>query len=215
MTPATTIRRMRSESEAILRTLESNDIWCPAFDTLHQLAARREDLTRCHHEELVDSLKSLCDEGESYVDMDTRISRRVLRCRTARCRRAGTSTAVDAAAMSEEGGRAFSLVRPPGHHARIDQAIVGFCLFNNVAIAARYAQAKYGVEKVLIMDWDVHHGNGTQEIFWSDPSVFYFSTHQFPFYPGTGSSSERGGGKGEGFTLNLPLREGNLGARAS
>src|SRR5215475_13705900 len=85
---------------------------------------------------------------------------------------------------------------------------MGFCLFNNAAIGARYAQAKYGVERVLIIDWDVHHGNGTQEIFWNDPTVFYFSTHQYPFYPGTGSSGERGEGKGEGFTLNIPLREG-------
>jgi acetoin utilization deacetylase AcuC-like enzyme len=82
---------------------------------------------------------------------------------------------------------------------------MGFCLFNNAAIAARYAQAQYGVERVLIIDWDVHHGNGTQDIFWTDPTVFYFSTHQYPFYPGTGARDERGGGKGEGFTLNVPL----------
>src|SRR5262249_5851399 len=97
-----------------------------------------------------------------------------------------------------------ALIRPPGHHATITTAM-GFCLFNNAAIAARYAQAKYGVERVLIIDWDVHHGNGTQEIFWTDPSVFYFSTHQYPYYPGTGSAGERGAHKGEGFTLNVPL----------
>jgi acetoin utilization deacetylase AcuC-like enzyme len=88
---------------------------------------------------------------------------------------------------------------------------MGFCLFNNAAIGARYAQARYGVETVLIIDWDVHHGNGTQEIFWTDPSVFYFSTHQYPFYPGTGAANERGAGKGEGFTLNVPLPSGTSG----
>jgi acetoin utilization deacetylase AcuC-like enzyme len=85
---------------------------------------------------------------------------------------------------------------------------MGFCLFNNAAIGARYAQTHYGVDRVLIIDWDVHHGNGTQEIFWNDPTVFYFSTHQYPYYPGTGSSGERGGGKGEGYTLNIPLPAG-------
>jgi acetoin utilization deacetylase AcuC-like enzyme len=85
---------------------------------------------------------------------------------------------------------------------------MGFCLFNNAAIGARYAQSRYGVERVLIIDWDVHHGNGTQEIFWTDPSVFYFSTHQYPYYPGTGSADERGTGKAEGTTLNIPLPMG-------
>jgi len=85
---------------------------------------------------------------------------------------------------------------------------MGFCLFNNAAIAARYAQVHYGADRVLIIDWDVHHGNGTQEIFYRDPSVFYFSTHQYPYYPGTGSPGERGLDKGEGTTLNIPLSEG-------
>jgi acetoin utilization deacetylase AcuC-like enzyme len=88
--------------------------------------------------------------------------------------------------MATAGGRAFALVRPPGHHATPERSM-GFCLFNNAAVAARYAQTKYGAERVLIVDWDVHHGNGTQDIFWEDDTVFFFSTHQFPFYPGTGS----------------------------
>ena len=102
---------------------------------------------------------------------------------------------------------AFCVVRPPGHHARPDQGM-GFCVFNSVAIAARYAQRKHRVARVLIADWDVHHGNGTQDIFYSDGSVIFFSTHQHPWYPGTGMADERGQGKGEGCILNRPLPAG-------
>jgi acetoin utilization deacetylase AcuC-like enzyme len=99
---------------------------------------------------------------------------------------------------------AFAFTRPPGHHAFRDKGM-GFCIFNNVAIAAKYLQNKYGVKRILIVDFDVHHGNGTQDIFYSDNSVFYFSIHQHPFYPGTGRPSERGIGDGYGFTLNIDL----------
>lgn len=101
----------------------------------------------------------------------------------------------------------FSLMRPPGHHAGPDYGM-GFCLFNNIAIGARYAQKKYGIQRVLIADWDLHHGNGTQHIFWEDPSVFYFSTHEYPFYPGTGGPDERGKNAGLGFNLNVPIYPG-------
>ncbi len=102
----------------------------------------------------------------------------------------------------------YALVRPPGHHARPSHAM-GFCLFNNVAVAARYAQQRWGWQRVLIVDYDVHHGNGTQEMFWEDGDVCYFSTHQFPYYPGTGASSERGEGAGLGATVNVPLPAGS------
>jgi len=108
---------------------------------------------------------------------------------------------------SGELDNAFALVRPPGHHAERARAM-GFCLFNNVAVAARYAQQRLQIERVLIVDWDLHHGNGTQHSFEEDPSILYFSTHQFPYYPGTGDFGECGTGKGRGFTLNVPLPMG-------
>src|SRR5438270_959653 len=112
-------------------------------------------------------------------------------------------TAIDAI-MSGEVDNAYCLVRPPGHHALPDEAM-GFCLFNNVAVAARYALDRYGLERVMIIDYDVHHGNGTQDVFYTDPRVLYFSTHQAPFYPGTGDSDECGEGPGLGSTINVPL----------
>jgi acetoin utilization deacetylase AcuC-like enzyme len=119
----------------------------------------------------------------------------------------GVLNAVDAV-MTGKARNAFCAVRPPGHHATPARGM-GFCIFNNVAIAARYAQRRHGAERVLIADWDVHHGNGTQDIFYADPTVFFFSTHQWPLYPGTGRADERGSGAGEGSTLNCPFPAGS------
>jgi acetoin utilization deacetylase AcuC-like enzyme len=119
---------------------------------------------------------------------------------------AGTLAAADAV-MQGRLSQVFCAVRPPGHHATTQRAM-GFCLFNNVAILARYLQQHHGLDNILIVDWDVHHGNGTQAIFEDDPSVLFFSVHQYPFYPGTGAATETGSGRGKGFTVNVPLPAG-------
>jgi acetoin utilization deacetylase AcuC-like enzyme len=187
--------------ESILRALDHDEALSKRLARVTPTPAPTEDIARCHREELIHHLESLCEQGETYVDVDTKISPQSFE--VARLAAGAAITAVDAV-MRGGGERAFCIIRPPGHHATITNAM-GFCLFNNAAVGARYAQSRYGVERVLIIDWDVHHGNGTQEIFWTDPTVFYFSTHQYPYYPGTGSADERGAGRAEGTTLNIPL----------
>lgn len=124
---------------------------------------------------------------------------------------AGSALELADGVVSGQLDNGFLLARPPGHHAEHDMAM-GFCLFNNVAILARYLQAQHGVGKILILDWDVHHGNGTQHTFEDDPSVLYISTHQYPFYPGTGAYYEEGTGAGKGATLNCPMPAGSTDA---
>ncbi len=142
--------------------------------------------------------------GRIYLDPDTPCSPGSLYA--AEMAVSGLITAIDGV-MNQNIQNAFCAIRPPGHHAEPDRAM-GFCLFNQIAIGARYLQKKHHLNKIFIIDWDVHHGNGTQHAFEEDPSVYYFSTHQFPFYPGTGTKEERGTGKGKGFTQNIPLRAG-------
>jgi acetoin utilization deacetylase AcuC-like enzyme len=162
-----------------------------------------KDIMRCHSYRLIDHIQSLCEGGVPFIDRDTSICDESFAI--AKLAAGAAVVGVDQV-FKGEADNAIALVRPPGHHATSDHAM-GFCLFNNVAIAARYAQVHYGADRVLIVDWDVHHGNGTQEIFYRDPSVFYFSTHQYPYYPGTGAANERGLDKGEGTTLNIPIAE--------
>jgi acetoin utilization deacetylase AcuC-like enzyme len=135
---------------------------------------------------------------------DTEISSGSL---TAAFAAAGAVTSAVDAVMTDQTRRAFCAVRPPGHHASEARGM-GFCVFNNIAIAARYARRKYGVDRILIADWDVHHGNGTQAVFWQDGSVLFFDTHQHPWYPGTGLPEESGDGKGHGLIVNRPFPAG-------
>jgi acetoin utilization deacetylase AcuC-like enzyme len=168
----------------------------------------REELLRCHSAAYLELVERELRQGRPQLSTgDTPLSEGSERA--AALAAGGALTAVEAV-MGGRVKRAFVALRPPGHHATTDRGM-GFCLFNNVALAARHAQAVCGAERVLILDWDVHHGNGTQEIFWRDPSVFYCSLHQMPLYPGSGCAEERGEGAGAGATLNLPLPPGSGG----
>ncbi|MEX0879115.1 MAG: histone deacetylase [Thermoanaerobaculia bacterium] len=158
-----------------------------------------EELARVHTLSHIDAIEETAAEDFRQLDPDTYTCRdSALAARLA----AGGLTDLALAVLRGEIENGFALVRPPGHHAEADRAM-GFCLFNNVAVAARAAQAAGAARKILIVDWDLHHGNGTQRTFWEDPSVLYFSTHQFPFYPGTGAIDEIGAGPGRGFTVNV------------
>ena len=148
---------------------------------------------------------SACVSGQAYLDStDVAISRQSY---DVALLAAGAGLSLADSMMNGEITNGFALVRPPGHHAEVDTAL-GFCLFNNIAILARYLQKQYGLDKIAIIDWDVHHGNGTQHAFEADPSVLYVSTHQYPFYPGTGAASEQGVGRGKGSVVNCPMPAG-------
>ncbi len=169
-------------------------------------AAGDADLERAHDADYIDRVERACNEGVRLIDsMDTAICPQS--AEIARHAAGALADLCDRVARGEL-SRGFAAVRPPGHHAEADRAM-GFCLFNNVAVAARRLQAEHSIERVLILDWDVHHGNGTQHIFEEDPTVFYASLHQWPLYPGTGAATERGTGAGEGATLNCPLPPGS------
>ena len=166
-----------------------------------------EDVLAVHGREYLDRLESACRRGDMTLDAeDTYLNRH---SHTVALLSAGGAIAGAKAVADGAADRAFCAIRPPGHHAGRD-AGMGFCLINNVAVAAKYLQARHGVGKILIVDWDVHHGNGTQNIFLEDPSVFFFSVHEHPtfLYPGTGRRWEIGKGKGEGATLNAPMAPG-------
>ncbi len=167
-------------------------------------AASREELELIHAPEYISYVKSRAEKGGGWLDPDTVMSSESYEA--AQYATGGVLVAVEAA-MKGKVDNAFALVRPPGHHAIYDRAM-GFCIFNNVAIAARFALSQFNLSRVLIVDFDVHHGNGTQDAFYADPKVLYFSTHQYPFYPGTGRMDETGTGAGEGTTVNSPMAAG-------
>jgi acetoin utilization deacetylase AcuC-like enzyme len=168
--------------------------------------ATDDELLLCHTAEYLQTVRRDVASGQPYLstgDTDITPDSRDVAARAA----GGVLNAVDAV-VTGSARNAFCAVRPPGHHANAGRGM-GFCLFNNAAIAARYAQRHHGVARVLIVDWDVHHGNGTQDIFYRDPSVFFFSSHQWPLYPGTGRADETGDGPGEGATMNFPFPAGS------
>jgi acetoin utilization deacetylase AcuC-like enzyme len=194
-----------ARAAAVRRALEASGL-ADRCRRLRSVPAADLRLIRVHDPDHVRRVDAASESGAFFLDsMDTRISPD-----SARIARLAAGSVAELALEVARGGlrRGFAAVRPPGHHAERDLAM-GFCLFNNVAVTARALQAEAGVERILIVDWDVHHGNGTQHLFEEDPSVFFFSTHQMPLYPGTGARHERGRGEGEGFTLNWPLRPGN------
>jgi acetoin utilization deacetylase AcuC-like enzyme len=165
-------------------------------------AASHEELARVHQPIFLERLTRLRGQ-EGHLDADTYVSPESVDIAWLA---AGSLVAMVDALIDGPVSKGVALLRPPGHHARPSQAM-GFCLLNNVAVAAAHARAR-GLQRVAVVDWDVHHGNGTQEIFWRDQGVLYLSTHQFPFYPGTGAVDERGEGEGEGYTVNVPLAAG-------
>jgi acetoin utilization deacetylase AcuC-like enzyme len=180
----------------------------PLWKELVHLSPRQADeqeILRVHTKGHVEHIKQVCEQGGGVLDEgDTHA---VPRSYEVALVAAGAALRATEAILTNEVEAAFCAVRPPGHHAERDRPM-GFCLLNTGAIAARYAQDHFGLERVAIVDWDVHHGNGTQHIFEEDPSVYYFSLHQYPFYPGTGAAAERGRGKGEGYTMNIPFPAG-------
>jgi acetoin utilization deacetylase AcuC-like enzyme len=187
-----------------LNALQGSELW-PRLNHLVPPPATLEDLQLVHPATYIARIQRACDGSQPLLDNDTVVCPRSF---TASCHAIGAALHACDQVMAGQVHNAFCAIRPPGHHAEGAKAM-GFCLFNNIAIAARHLQVRHGLQRVLIVDWDVHHGNGTQDIFYRDPSVFFFSIHQHPLYPGTGAWNEAGEGPGLGTTLNVPLPSGS------
>ncbi len=186
---------------ATMTHLESQP-WFSDLVHLQPSRVEREWLESVHQSDYIDRAWQQCNAGSKILD-DPDVTICESSFDVAALATGGALTAVDSV-MRGETSNGFALVRPPGHHAEFSRAM-GFCLFNSIAIAARYIQKRYGIEKVAILDWDVHHGNGTQHCFEQDPSVLFISLHQYPYYPGSGSYSETGTGAGANATVNCPM----------
>ena len=190
-------------SARIINTIEhlrSANCW-QKLDIKKPRAATEAEVSAIHSTSQIEQIAEIARSGGGYLDPDTYVSSDSYE---AALNAAGAPlTAIDLI-MDKKVDNAFCLVRPPGHHATPEKGM-GFCLFNNVAIAAKYIQSRYSLDRIVIIDWDVHHGNGTQDAFYDDPSVMYFSMHRYPFYPGTGAEEETGKDSGSGFTINIPL----------
>lgn len=187
------IHRKLAESDLLSKV--TRPVFAPAEDL---------DVLRVHSPEHIDNLRSIAASGGGRIETDT-----VMSAQSADIAWLASGAAIDAVqrVLTGDDRTAFCAVRPPGHHALPDHAM-GFCLLANAAIAARTAVQRFGLSRVLVVDWDVHHGNGTQDVFYEDGQVGFFSAHRFPFYPGTGRKSETGRGAGLGTTFNLPLQYG-------
>jgi acetoin utilization deacetylase AcuC-like enzyme len=186
----------------LMEELEAHD-WL-GFERRESPRARREQIEGVHDPLLFEMVQRLCASGGGAVDADTMVSEDSFE---AALRGSGGAIAMVDGLLAGDFAFGASVHRPPGHHAERGRAM-GFCLFDHIAVAAHHATAAHGLERVAILDFDVHHGNGTQDIFWDRADVHFCSLHQFPFYPGTGAESERGIGAGRGFTVNLPQAAG-------
>ena len=190
--------------EAIRLRLDGNGMSAEAASAAPRPASA-DELGAVHDAEFIEHVRKVCRGGMPVLDsMDTAVC--PVSYDVALLAAGAGLVAADRIAAGEWSS-AFCAVRPPGHHAEHAEAM-GFCLFNNVAVLARYFQRRHAIGRILILDWDIHHGNGTQHVFEEDPSVFYISLHQWPFYPGTGAAWDRGRGAGEGLTLNVPMPGG-------
>ncbi|MGB0119822.1 MAG: histone deacetylase [Solirubrobacterales bacterium] len=191
----------------VLDRLQSSDDWAK-LQIYEARAAEVDDIRRAHSAGEIELVRSSAVLGPGWIDGDTPVC--PASYDVALKAAGGAMEAVDAVMgdSAESPDSLFALIRPPGHHATRERAM-GFCLFNNAAVAARYAARQYGLERIAVLDWDVHHGNGTQDILWSDPGALFVSMHQWPLYPGTGWIDEVGAADGEGFTVNLPMPPGS------
>lgn len=192
-----------ARNDAVLRAVAAPELE-GKLERLAPKPADKEHILLVHWERLYDEVMATAGQERTYLDSDT-----VASADTAEVAHLAVGSVLTAVERVMEGklSNAFALPRPPGHHAKPDKAM-GFCLFNNVAVGAMYALTRYQLRRILVIDFDVHHGNGTQKAFYTSPEVLYISTHQSPHYPGTGALSETGKDEGEGFTLNIPMPAG-------
>ena len=194
-------------SERLARSMQylQDQHWFEQLQSIPSRMVEQDWLETVHDYQYINRAKKTCASGVPFLDsMDVSICKKSF---DVALQATGGVLEIADQLVANHIDNGFALIRPPGHHAEKDMAL-GFCLFNNVAILARYLQKQHGINKVMILDWDVHHGNGTQHTFEDDPSVLYISTHQYPYYPGTGAWYETGSGRGEGATLNCPMSAG-------